>query len=70
MGTRNESPSTGELQENVLKDEVAGYIHNISPVKNRRYFDVQIQSKEKIMIGVCFSLQKSSSLQTLVKEPH
>ena len=37
METRNKSqPSTGELQKNVLKDEVAGYIHNVSPVKNRR----------------------------------
>ena len=30
----------------------------LSPVKNGKYFDLQIQTKEKIMRGVCFSRPK------------
>ena len=58
METSNKSPTAGELQENVHKDEVAGYIHSVSPVKNGRYFNFQIQTKEKIMRRVCFSPPK------------
>ncbi|XP_029209383.2 uncharacterized protein LOC114973125 [Acropora millepora] len=59
METSNKSQSsTDQLQGSMHKDEVAGYIHNVSPVKNGKYFDFQIQTKEKIMRGVCFSPPK------------
>lgn len=59
METSNKSKSsTDQLQGSMHKDEVAGYIHNVSPVKNGKYFDFQIQTKEKVMRGVCFSPPK------------
>ena len=38
--------------------EVVGYLHNISPLKKGRYFDFQMQTKEKTVRGVCFSPPK------------
>ena len=38
--------------------EITGYLHNVSPIKQTselRYFEMQIQTKEKILRGVCFS---------------
>lgn len=70
METSNNSrSSTDELQENVHKDEVPGYIHNVSPVKNGRYFDFQIQTKEKIMGGVCFSPPKVKRFTEFSESP-
>lgn len=38
--------------------EVVGYLHNISPLKKGRYFDFQMQTKDKTVHGVCFSPPK------------
>ena len=38
--------------------EFVGYIHNISPIKRDRYFDFELQGKEKTVRGVCFSPPK------------
>ena len=62
METSNKSPTAGILQENVCKAEVVGYIYNISSIKNGKYFDLQIQTKEKSWEEYVFPLQKSSGL--------
>jgi len=38
--------------------EVVGCLHNISPLKKGRYFDFQMQTKDKTVRGVCFSPPK------------
>ena len=35
-----------------------GYVHNVSPIKNDKYFDFQLQMKHKTVRAVCFSPPK------------
>lgn len=51
--------NTATQKGDINKNELVGYLHNVSPVKNGRYFNLQIQSKEKVMRGVCFSPPKA-----------
>lgn len=52
----NVTGTTVSQQEgDVQKNQVVGYVHNVSPVKNEKFFDFQIQTKEKIMRSVFFA---------------
>lgn len=44
----------------LTKEEVIGYLHNLSPVKQGKFFDFQLQSKDRSFRGVCFSPGKRS----------
>ncbi|KAJ7394876.1 hypothetical protein OS493_000711 [Desmophyllum pertusum] len=46
--------------EDLTKEEVIGYLHNLSPVKQGKFFDFQLQSKDRSFRGVCFSPGKRS----------
>ena len=56
------SYQVGESQQAGSSDTVAteavGFLHNISPLKKGKYFDFQLQEKDKTVRGVCFSPQK------------
>lgn len=51
--TETESPSVADKE-----DEIVGYIHNLSPLKSGKYFDFQLQGKDKTVRGICFSPPK------------
>ena len=38
--------------------EAVGYLHNISPLRKGKYFDFQLQAKDRTVRGVCFSPPK------------
>ena len=45
--------------DKILQPGVAtGYVHNVSPIKNGKYFDFQLQMKHKTVRAVCFSPPK------------
>lgn len=46
-------------------DQIIGYIHNVSPIKEGKFFDFQVQSKEKYLRGVCFAPAKRDLFQSV-----
>ena len=46
-------------------DQIIGYIHNVSPIKEGNFFDFQVQSKEKYLRGVCFAPAKRDLFQSV-----
>ncbi|CAH3167388.1 unnamed protein product, partial [Pocillopora meandrina] len=45
--------------DKILQSAVAtGYVHNVSQIKNGKYFDFQLQTKHKTIRAVCFSPPK------------
>ena len=47
------------------QDQTAAYIHYVSPTKESNFFDLQLQSKDKYMRGVCFGPGKRGLFQSL-----
>lgn len=50
--------------------EIAGYIHNISPLKKSSkttYFDLQVQTKSELLRAVCFTPKKHAELESKCK---
>ena len=52
-------PTPETTVDKILQPGVAtGYVHNVSPIKNGKYFDFQLQMKHKTVRAVCFSPSK------------
>ncbi|CAB3979082.1 Hypothetical predicted protein [Paramuricea clavata] len=50
-----------------MADEIVGFLHNLSPLKHSdktKYFDVQVQTKNGIVRGICFAHQKRGEFET------
>ena len=61
-------PDVSATQKNLCHQattEFVAYIHNISPLKKRSYFDCQLQGKEETVRGVCFSPPKPKRFTSL-----
>lgn len=52
-------PTPETTVDKILQPGVAtGYVHNVSPIKNGKYFDFQLQMKHKTVRAICFSPPK------------
>ena len=52
-------PTPETTVDKILQPGVAtGYVHNVSPIENGKYFDFQLQMKHKTVRAVCFSPPK------------
>ena len=47
------------------EDEISGYIHNLSPLKQGKFFEFQLQAERKTVRGVCFSPPKRKRFEEL-----
>ena len=62
--SQNESPCINHPTPETTVDKTlqpgvaTGYVHNVSPIKNGKYFDFQLQMKHKTVRAVCFSPPK------------
>lgn len=45
-------------QNSFNENAIFGYIHNLSPIKKDKYFDFELQTKDKTVRGICFSPPK------------
>ena len=52
-------------KEAVNPNEFVAYIHNVSPIKNGKYFECVLQQKENVVRGVCFSPHKQKRFAAL-----
>ena len=56
---RNKLPQKAQSQNCADKDEeISGYIHNLSPLKQGKFFDFQLQAQDRTVRGICFSPPK------------
>ena len=46
------------VEKTRLPGVATGYVHNVSPIKNDKYFDFQLQMMHKTVRAVCFSPPK------------
>ena len=52
-------PATTTTSAVTQNNEIVGYIHNVSPVYNEKFFECQLQGKDQtITRAVCFSPRK------------
>jgi glutamate synthase domain-containing protein 3 len=55
-----------------MTDKIVGFLHNLSPLKHSdktKYFDVQVQTKNGIVRGICFALQTCGKFETSNRKP-
>ena len=61
-------PTPETTVDKTLQPGVAtGYVHNVSPIKNGKYFDFQLKMKHKTVRAVCFLHQNGSILVSTVQ---
>ena len=71
LGERTQVEIAESNERRKMTDEVVGYIHNVSPMKHSektKYFDLQVQTENAIVRGVCFAQQKRDQFETFSKQ--